>query len=335
MPKSKEQHLRYRIIDSLLRKGLPVKTTQMQRAIEETLGEPVDPRTIQKDIQDMKEDTRLGYYAPIEYDTRRKAHRYTDKNYSIQQVALQDHEINALKFYASALQMYSECGLFKDFSNAIQKVINGISIKHTLKKATNPDLIIQTDTIVNIPGSDLLEPLVQAIDEKCNICFQYQKFNGNGKKEERTISPYLLKEYRNRWYLLGMTIKEKKIRTFGLDRMSKLHLSGGIFQNKESFDPEKYFKHCFGITAPDTAVENIVLKFSRQQIPYIKSLPIHPTQVIIKETRNELVISIEVIPSYELYEYILGKMPDVKIISPAFISNHIKKILKEGLRKNR
>lgn len=334
MPRSKQQLVRYRIIDNELRNRSWIKSTHLKKIIEDKLNKSVDIRTIQKDILAMKDDADLAYYAPIEYDNKKKAFRYDDRNYSISNFALHTSEINALKFYASCLQIYSEYGLFKDFSSAIHKIITGISIKSFLKKETNPDLIIQTDTVINIAGTEFLELIVQAIDEKSNISFLYEKFTGEQNKQERTISPFLLKEYRNRWYVLGMSGKEKKIKTFGLERMYSVSLAGGNYEKDSAFDPEKYFKHSFGITTPDGDIQRIVLEFSKNQIPYIKSLPIHPTQQILSETAEVLTISIEIIPSYELYEYILGKMPDVKVISPAAISTQIKEMLEGGLQKN-
>lgn len=334
MPKSKEQYARLRIIDELLRSRTRVKTSEIVKAVQDKLDESVDKRTIQKDIQDMINDCRLGYFAPIEYDHRNKAYRYTDKGYSITNFSLQTHEIAALQFYGACLELYSNSGIFKDFSSAIDKIISGISIRQRLKKETDPDLIIQTDTTFDTAGSNWLELFVLAIDEKTNVRFDYRKYNSTEENQQRIISPYLLKEYRNRWYVIGMSVVENQIKTFALERMSNCNHFGGDYVKDDSFDPESYFKYSFGITALNGPVQHIVLEFSKAQIPYIKSVPIHPTQSILRETKNGIKIGIDVVPSYELYEYILGKMPDVKIISPPTLVEHILKQIKAGLKKN-
>jgi predicted DNA-binding transcriptional regulator YafY len=334
MPKSKEQYARLRIIDELLRNRSWVKTREMAKVVQDKLDERVDLRTIQKDIKDMANDSKLGYYAPIEYDHKEKAYRYTDKGYSISNFSLQSHEIAALKFYGACLELYSSSGIFKDFSSAIEKIISGISLRQRLKKETDPDLIIQTDTVFDTAGSNWLELFVIAIDEKTNVRFDYGKYNSTEEKQQRIISPYLLKEYRNRWYVIGMSVVENQIKTFALERVSNCHHFGGDYVKDDTFDPESYFKHCFGITALNEPVQHVVLEFSKAQIPYIKSVPIHPTQNILHETQNSLKINIDVVPSYELYEYILGKIPDVKVVSPASVVEHILKQIKAGLKKN-
>jgi predicted DNA-binding transcriptional regulator YafY len=329
MPKSKNQFFRLRIIDSALRNSTWVKSARLQKLIQEALLESVDIRTVQMDIKAMKEDTRLGFYAPIEYDSKNKAYRYTDRDYSIFNFALNADEVNALRFYASCLKIYSGYGIFKDFSDAIRKIVDGVSIKHSLKKETNPELIVQTDTMADSSNNEYLTTIIRAIDEGICIAFEYQKF-GELTKKKRELSPYLLKEYKNRWYVLGLPAEKKAVATFALDRMTSLRLSGAAFQRSSTFDHAKYFKHSFGITTPNDAVQKIILDYSAREAPYIKSLPVHSTQEIIKETSKGLRISIEVIPSYELYEYILGKTPDIKVISPASLADHIAGMLASG-----
>jgi predicted DNA-binding transcriptional regulator YafY len=331
MPKSKNQFLRFQIIDSALRSNSWVKSSRLQELVYEYLRDEVSIRTIQKDIDAMKNDTRLKYYAPIKQDTRRKAFCYTDREYSISNFALGKDEINALKFYASCLRIYSEYSLFKDFSNAIQKIVDGVSIKNKLRNNVDPSLIVQTDTIPNLSGNEYLTSIVQAIDEKVNIEFDYQKY-GEDDKKGRILSPYLLKEYRNRWYILGVLKYANRVSTFALDRISNFKMTADEFEMVVNFNHAEYFKYSFGITTPNDPVEKIVLEFSSKEAPYIKSLPIHPTQTIIKENRKTLRVSIDVIPSYELYEFIFSKTPDVKVISPSHIADSIKAKLEAGFQ---
>ncbi len=296
--------------------------------------EEVSLRTVQMDLQAMMEDTRLNYCAPIEYDTVQKAYRYTDTTYSIQRFGLREHEIQALKFYAARMQIYSKYGMFSDFSNAIQKIVEGVSIRHALKKETRPELVVQTDTSAHFAGSEFLSIIVQAIEEGFCVEFDYKKYSDVSEKK-RIVAPYLLKEYKNRWYILGVELNAGKVQTFALDRISTLILNAKHPKGLVAFDPEHYFKYAFGITTPDKKVKRIVLEFLASQAPYIKSLPIHPTQKIILETTKFLKIEIEVIPSYELYEFILGKTPEVRVISPTGIAKIIKNALETGIKAYR
>jgi predicted DNA-binding transcriptional regulator YafY len=281
----------------------------------------------------MKNHADLGYFAPIEYDKARRAYYYTDRDYSIDNFALQADEIDALKFYASCLKIYSDYGIFKDFSNAIQKIVEGINIRHSLNRNVNPGLIVQTDTELHFSGADYLTQIVHAINDRHNIEFLYRKYGEECEATLRMLSPYLLKEYKNRWYVLGVLQNETEIKTFGLDRIVSLKTVPQTAFSEIDFDHSKYFKHSFGITRPNEPVEKIILEFASKEGPYIKSLPIHPSQQIVLEAGDILQISIEVIPSYELYEFILGKTPHVKVVSPQHIADYIAANLKEGLKE--
>lgn len=326
MPPVKNQVFRIKIIDELLSRKRWVKTSHIIKVIDEKLREQVSPRTIQKDIQDMKEDTRLGYNAPIEYDTKQKAYMYTDPDYSINNFSLTSEEINALQFYAECLQVFSGYKLFDSYTAGINKVLKGVSVKNQIKPLTDPKKILQTDSLAFIEGQQYLEELVYAITNKYSIKITYQSYN-NDKPEIRTLLPIYLKEYKNRWYLLAYKFKEEKIKTYALDRVKSLKVIEEACSQKVLFDPDYYFKHSFGITTPDVPVEKVILQFDKSEVAYIKSLKIHPTQETIEETEEYIKISIEVTLSYELYEYILGKSPNVIVISPDTLAAEISKRL--------
>lgn len=329
--KSKGQFLRYKIIDQALHKKSWVKTSQLKRAIESVTLESITERTIQKDIKAMQFNLSLGYAAPIEYGSKKRAYRYTDPEYSIMKFSLKENEISALKFYTSCLNIYGAYGIFKDFSSAIQKILDGINIKSKFGEKVD-NILIQTDTATTIVGAEYLEDIIQAIDEKLKVEFDYIKF-GETKPKKRLLHPYLLKEYKNRWYVIGYLEGKSNVTTFGLDRIAHLKIVNESFEKEVGFEHDKYFNNSFGITRPDSPAMEIILEFSSKQAPYIKSLPIHSTQKVIKETKNYIRISIKVIPCYELYEYILSKTPDVKIISPQAVVNHIQEALKAALKK--
>ncbi|MBK9477847.1 MAG: WYL domain-containing protein [Bacteroidia bacterium] len=324
MAKSKDQFLRFRIIDEELRRKDWVKTSDIKTRIEGILGESVSVRTIQKDIEAMQNDSRLGYYAPIENDTRRKAHSYTDKAYSILNFRLMDAELSALTFYASSINLYKDYGIFKDFSNAIQKVVDAVSLKARLKDDVDPNLIIQTDNNSEIKGCNFLTSLVQAILDSKIIKFTYKKFMDKNAKEW-TFKPHLLKEYKSRWYIIGYDLKDN-IKTFALDRIENVELTENFFIKNQDFNHNLYFKNSFGINRADNKkIEKILLKYTPHQSNYVESLAIHPTQQTIKKAKDgSLTISIEVVPSYELFEYLLGQADSVKIISPKFLAKDLK-----------
>lgn len=81
MPQNKFAQARYRLIDQILRKQSFVKTSEIVKQCKNELGMRVSNRTVQMDMETLKNDPFLGFYLPICYCHRRKAYYY-DENAS-------------------------------------------------------------------------------------------------------------------------------------------------------------------------------------------------------------------------------------------------------------
>ena len=97
MPQNKFAIARYALIDELLQKGIYVKTATITETCKQTLGYEVSQRTIQMDLHSMKNDSFLGFFAPIEYCAKRKACYYQDSDYQLGFQQLNFLEVDALE----------------------------------------------------------------------------------------------------------------------------------------------------------------------------------------------------------------------------------------------
>jgi hypothetical protein len=86
MPANKYALLRYRIIDRCLTnkgKTFPSREDLREACADALYGSGADQislSTIDKDIWAMKNESELGYYAPIEYNRTHKGYFYTEEN---------------------------------------------------------------------------------------------------------------------------------------------------------------------------------------------------------------------------------------------------------------
>jgi len=332
MSEFKNPKLRYHIIDRELRRWPSITCKRLHEIIQRELDKSITSRMILNDLNTMQEPPPVGFNAPIVKDKRTRKFSYSDRNFSIKSFGLTAEEIIAIKFYAACLKIYSEYSIFGSFSTAINKIVEGVDVKNKFSDKNLIDFVVQTDTLPNAKGSEFLSDIIEAIDNKKLIQFSYTKFNST-ENRTRVLAPYMLKEYKNRWYVLGVPEGGDRILTFALDRIQNVSKTDNQFEKYVSFDYEKYFDHAFGITTPDLPIEKIVLRFSKTEAPYILSLPIHKSQKVLKQNNDYLDISIEVIPCYELFEFILGKTPDVKVLSPQSLAIKISSMLESG-KKN-
>lgn len=173
-------------------------------------------------------------------------------------------------------------------------------------------------------GTENLHGLLHAIRNNIEISFIHTKF-WDEKPTRRTIHPYALKEFRNRWYVMGMDTRDKSIKSFGLDRFTELEISKKKFQRPDGFNMHEHFKHCFGIISPNnTSPSRIILSFIPLQGKYIKTLPLHETQEIIFENSKELRIALSLYITHDLLMEILSFGDSVRVIEPPELVKEMK-----------
>ena len=127
MPANKYALLRYRIIDDCLTnqyRRFPTKE-DLQYACEQALygssGERVSISTIEKDMWAMKNESELGYYAPIAYSKLEKGYYYEDEEYTIKEISLSHEEKEAIRFAANTLFQFKDLSIFDQFGSPFKR----------------------------------------------------------------------------------------------------------------------------------------------------------------------------------------------------------------------
>ena len=131
--------------------------------------------------------------------------------------------------------------------------------------------------------------------------------------------------------MIGWDEIEKDIRTFGLDRI-KLIEPLNIPYRKSDFNPKEYFKNTIGIIAPQSKPPKIKIECTKQQAQYLLTQPIHSSQTVQKETKDKVVFTFEVHPTYEFVSVLLGLREKVKVLSPAWVRQGMKELLGQMIK---
>ena len=192
-------------------------------------------------------------------------------------------------------------------------------------------------------GTQYLSPLLDAIEKQKQIEIHYHKFWGSKEVQIRTIEPYLLKESQRRWYVLALDVDKKLLRVFGLDRIKSIE-DRGI---KRMYDPPKeivhFFDDSFGVWVDNdrTKAEKVILSFKKQEgdsffIPnpaeYLRAMPLHRSQVFIKDTQEEIILSLKVKITPDFVKEILSYGAYVRVIEPQHLADRIKTEIKNALQ---
>lgn len=180
-------------------------------------------------------------------------------------------------------------------------------------------------------GTENLYGLLHAIKNNLKIIFLYNSF-WMDDISTRTAQPYALKEFKNRWYLMAEDLQNNQVKSFALDRLSKLEITKEIFKRPANYNPEDNYYYCFGIVSPnDQKPSDIVLSFDPYQGRYIKTLPLHHTQEIVTDNEKELRIKLKLCITHDFIMELLSYGETVKVITPESLVNEIKKSLSNSL----
>ena len=293
----RESIARYNLIINKLRKhSYSFSEIADYLAFESDLQEynfNVSKRTFQRDIKDI----RSIFNIDIQYDFSKKVY-YIDFD--------QQPEVN--KRILEAFDTFNALNISDRLSNYI----------HFEKRRPQ--------------GTENLYGLLHAIKNKVQISFSYQKF-WEDKITQRITEPYALKEFKNRWYILANDLKDKQVKSFALDRLTELEITKKKFQLPNDFNVNEHFKYCFGIISPNEhKPQEVILSFNPFQGKYIKTLPLHESQEILKDNEEELLIKLTLFVTHDFFMEILSFGANVKVIQPVSLIAGIKKAYENALK---
>ncbi|MDB5284955.1 MAG: hypothetical protein JWO06_4030 [Bacteroidota bacterium] len=321
MSLNREAYTRYRLIDERLRKKPFPRLEDLIEYVSENFDRPVARRTIQADLQEMRYDQLLKFNAPVVYDKKERSYKYSDENYSINNLPVTADELHGLDFAISILDQFKHLPAIKEFEEAIMKIASTVKIN---KEARGESDHIQLDKPFIIKGIEFVEPILKAISERKVLKFSYQR-HGSDTVSQNLLEPYLIRESKNFWYVIGNGIskKEHKILTFALDRIVDLHITHDTFSD-DKIDRKNFYKNVFGVTVGEGKPESVVLSFAPLQGKYIKTMPLHNSQTILKENADEFKISLELVINTELKMQLLSYGANVKVIKPKKLADEMR-----------
>jgi predicted DNA-binding transcriptional regulator YafY len=324
MSKNKLALIRYKILDECLRNKYRKWTLDdLVNEVSDMLYEyegienGVAVRTIQQDIMNMRSD-KLGYNAPIVvYD--RKYYKYEDEDYSITKIPISSNDLDKMNQAVSILKQFKGFNHFSDLSEMITKLESKV---HSSKNKVSNHILFEKNDLLK--GAEFLDSIHRLTLQKKAILIEYKSFTAINSSQI-IVSPYFLKEYRNRWFLLCRNNKNKNILTLALDRMIDVQgLSSDLFLPPDEEINENYYDNLVGVTkTPNQRPINITFKVDNYTYPYIITKPIHHTQKVIENNDDYHVLRIRVIWNYEIERVLLGFGETLTVITPRKLRNKL------------
>jgi len=328
MPLNLHAQLRYLTIDRCLQRRQQRWTWQdLAAACGETLRQrrpdAEDParRTIHGDIQMMRSG-ELGYTAPIKV-VGNKYYTYTDANFSIGRSPLRASDLTDLQEVLQLLRSFTNFQVIQEFHELVSR------LEHTLDQrgsALASPTFIQFDQLHQAPGHEWLDVVYPCVRNQQAVWLSYQPFQAP-EPFRLPFSPYLLKEFNRRWFVIGYDHTEYRIHTYALDRIV------GCTENLVTpyyrdplFEPTYWYRHHYGVSTPyDAEPETIVITTTPLRAHYLRSKPLHASQQETAATAaaGRVTFQFFLVVNYEWEQLLLSFSDEVHVEAPATLATRM------------
>ena len=190
----------------------------------------------------------------------------------------------------------------------------GTRLDAEFKLNKNSDKVISFEENEYLTGKQFISELYNAIIYKKVVTIDYKTFK-NENIIQYQLSPYHLKQFNKRWFLFGKSQNFDTLTNLALDRIVAIKESDKEYK-ENTINFEEYFEDVIGVTIPEAEIQTIKIKIEEILVPYIKTKPLHPSQVSMFQNNGNYVI-LKVIPNYELESLLLSYGESIQVLEPA------------------
>ena len=321
MPENKSQLARLLFIDRKIREGM--QKGRLANCTSLALEYEVSSKTVLRDIDYL----RLSWEAPIEYDARRKGYYYTEENYALPAVHLNEGDLFGLCIAQRGLEQYRNTPLYGQLAAVFRKIERSLPEQVTLAASWVDSQISVVPARQTTIKPEVWEAVSQGLRRKRRLAIRYQK-PGARAPAEREVDPYHLTSYQGEWYLLAHCHRRDAKLTFAVSRISEARLLELHFAVPTGFNPAALSGKSFGIMRGKKEY-TVRLRFSSQAAPYILERTWHPAQQLARHRDGGVTLTLPVSELLEIKRWVLSWGAEAKVLKPRELARLIQVELAE------
>jgi hypothetical protein len=323
MPIDKNIEKRIRFLDEIFQRGRYTKEELLSALEEHFNGDmSISQRTLENDLKRINDRTnnlqkiRDGRVFLYSYEDKTKTYfDQMDENVSM--------ALRGMMSYMSGLQGFKQ---FKELQECVYDICNkyDINIDDPIFSFENTDRLYN-DIILN----KNLNNLHRFIENEQIVSIKMTSFNWDDDSliKEYIIHPYHLKEYNNRWYLIGYCEDdERKDKTvLPVDRMKHIVERDGEYREPtEDVDYSKIFDDRIGVG--DGPIVNLVIKVRSQlRYKYLMSKHMHRSQRELGEQDGCHLLGFKLVNNKELHQQLRSYGDEIEVMEPQTLRDSIAK----------
>ena len=216
-------------------------------------------------------------------------------------------------------------------SNALLRswVVDSVSMSGTLSNARDVSGRIMLE---NVPSArEHLPVVIDALKQNRRIRFSYKSYTRSLPTDGIVLEPYFVKIFKQLWYVIGLNVKDRQVKTYALDRISSLNILQDTFVMPEEVNPSEFFKDCFGIITNRNSAKRIVLRVEPTQAKYFRALPLHSSQQeVVHDDYSIFTYKMRI--TYDLKEEIMSHGATIEVLEPKELKTLIRTELEQALK---
>ena len=175
----------------------------------------------------------------------------------------------------------------------------------------------------------MLEPVTRAMKNNCKMEVIYKRYGHNPKRH--IVEPYFIKTYNHRFYVL-CKFDTGNFFTLSFDRILEVKVLKGHFNFPNNLFAEDFFINSFGVMIPPGDVKplDIILRAKSDERFYLKDIPLHGSQQIVREELEYVDFSYHIIPTEDFIGAVMQQGDRLEVIAPEEFRNKVKTRLEKA-----
>jgi predicted DNA-binding transcriptional regulator YafY len=290
----------------------------------------VHRRTVERDIGRLRD----LFGAPLEYDPSRRGYYYAGP-FDLPAMRLREGEAIAL-FLGQRLLMQCRG---TPYESAVRQVLAKIRtlLPREVEVSTERALKTVSFHVDPLRGEELelverYRVLLKAAEEQVTVEMDYYS-PARETVTHRRMDPYHLRFVDGAWYCIGFCHERKEVRTFALDRIVELGLTGEKSRRLADFSLDDYFSSSWVLERGEPT--KVVIEFDPEQAKYVRGRQWHQSQQCEEQPGGSLRMTLVIGSLGEIMRWVMSFGSHARVLEPPDLRERVEMELAAALRSYR
>lgn len=218
-----------------------------------------------------------------------------------------------IKCDPSTFEYFIRGDISDSMSNIQNWLLNSAMMSGMLSQSKDVASRIVIDEVPS--AGENLATIINAMKENQRIAFTYRPYT-RVSASRNVIEPYFVRLFKQLWYVVGYNVRDRKVKTYSLDRMTECIIRQETFTLPEGVEPRHYFGNNFGIMESRGEPKNVQIRATAVQAKYLRALPLHHSQREIAVHDDYSIFSYQILLTYDFTRELLSMASGITVLSP-------------------